>query len=156
MTDPWGTEPQEVAATAAPKYDYEPPAPSGEIVQTVKFGNEYGAPWLVTHGPTAGAVNTIVDTPDYRTLVDTTVKAARFAQGAWSGTTLAKATATSDGNTATKSQPDRTLAPNGEKKYCIHGERTYREGVSKAGKPYKAFFCGSGDKDDQCSPEWAK
>ena len=38
---------------------------------------------------------------------------------------------------------------------CDHGPRTYREGTSKAGKPYKAWFCSSPDRNAQCSPEWA-
>lgn len=150
--DPWATAPQEVAATAAPKYDYEPPvvAPKvGEVVQTVKFGTAFDAPWLVTHGPDAATVNAIVKARDFTDLIDNTVTITRYAQGKWSGTKTTP-------DAAPRSQPDRTGAPNGEKKYCAHGERDYKEGVSKAGKTYKGYFCTSGDKDNQCSPEWAK
>ena len=38
---------------------------------------------------------------------------------------------------------------------CQHGPRVFREGVSKAGKPYKAWFCSSQDRNDQCKPEWS-
>lgn len=38
---------------------------------------------------------------------------------------------------------------------CQHGPRIFREGVSKAGKPYKAWFCSSQDRNDQCKPEWS-
>lgn len=39
---------------------------------------------------------------------------------------------------------------------CAHGPRTYKEGVSKQGKPYKAWFCSSQDRNNQCPAEWAK
>ena len=38
---------------------------------------------------------------------------------------------------------------------CEHGPRTYREGTSKAGKPYKAWFCSNPDRYAQCKPEWS-
>ncbi len=38
---------------------------------------------------------------------------------------------------------------------CQHGPRVFREGTSRAGKPYKAWFCSSQDRDAQCKPEWA-
>ena len=38
---------------------------------------------------------------------------------------------------------------------CQHGPRVFREGVSKAGKPYKAWFCSNQDRNDQCKPEWS-
>lgn len=155
---PWDEEPQDVAASAAPKYDYEPPKGStGEIVQTVKFGTGFDAPWLVAHGPDAKTINTITNTVDYRTLVDTTVQVARYAQKAWASSASTGSTATAVATTeAPRPQPDRSAPPNGEKKYCSHGERQYKEGVSKAGKTYKAYFCSSQDKDAQCAPEWAK
>lgn len=37
---------------------------------------------------------------------------------------------------------------------CVHGPRVYRKGVSKAGKPYEAWFCSNPDRDSQCKPEW--
>lgn len=39
---------------------------------------------------------------------------------------------------------------------CAHGQRNYREGVSKAGKPYKAWFCPSPDRATQCPAEWVR
>ena len=38
---------------------------------------------------------------------------------------------------------------------CQHGEKTFREGVGKTGKPYKAWFCPAPKgTPDQCPPEW--
>ena len=45
----------------------------------------------------------------------------------------------------------------GPGKSCRHGAMTWREGVSKSsGKPYKGWFCPSRDRNDQCSPEFAR
>ena len=37
---------------------------------------------------------------------------------------------------------------------CAHGPRRYKQGVSKAGKPYKMWACPSSDRNNQCPPEW--
>jgi hypothetical protein len=128
------------------------------ISQTIKFGAGYDAPWLVARGPDAKAINSVVDTPDYKSLVEVTAKVARYAQKAWteSGGGSVPAAAGGSANTAPKAQPDRMAAPSGETKFCKHGARDYKEGVSKAGKTYKGFFCTSTDRDDQCGPDWAK
>lgn len=39
---------------------------------------------------------------------------------------------------------------------CVHGPRRYKEGVNKQGKPYKAWFCPSQDRNNQCPPEWVR
>ena len=39
---------------------------------------------------------------------------------------------------------------------CRHGAMTYKEGTSKAGKPYKAHFCPSRDRNDSCDPIWSR
>ena len=39
---------------------------------------------------------------------------------------------------------------------CEHGERIFREGTSKEGKPWRAWFCPSKDRANQCKPEWVK
>lgn len=139
MTQPWDEEP----ATESPV----------SISQTIKFGSGYDAPWLVARGPDAKSINGVVDTPDYKVLVETTAKVARYAQKVWAGEASQSATASAP---ALRTQPDRTAAPSGETKFCRHGERSYKEGVNKSGKTYKGFFCPSSDRDDQCSPEWAK
>jgi hypothetical protein len=53
-------------------------------------------------------------------------------------------------------QPQPATPPAGDGQYCEHGPREYKEGTSKAGKPYKAWFCSSADRDYQCAPKWVK
>jgi len=47
-------------------------------------------------------------------------------------------------------------APSGDQPTCQHGSRKFVEGTSKAGKPYRAWFCPSQDRSDQCQPEWVR
>jgi hypothetical protein len=47
-------------------------------------------------------------------------------------------------------------APAGNPPLCAHGPRQWKEGVSKAGNPYKMWACPSRDRNDQCQPQWAK
>lgn len=47
-------------------------------------------------------------------------------------------------------------APNGEKRFCAHGEMRFKSDVSKAGKPYKGFFCTSRDRSDQCDAQFLR
>ena len=39
---------------------------------------------------------------------------------------------------------------------CRHGERTYRSGTGKNGKEWKAYFCPSSNRQDQCDAQWVK
>lgn len=61
--------------------------------------------------------------------------------------------------------PNYAPAPQGPPQYsqpaqgapsCRHGQRQYKEGVSKAGKNYKMWACPSGNRQDQCDPEWVR
>jgi hypothetical protein len=44
--------------------------------------------------------------------------------------------------------------PAGSVKSCDHGPMKYKEGVSKANKPYKAWFCPAPQGTNQCKPEF--
>ncbi len=37
---------------------------------------------------------------------------------------------------------------------CVHGQRTFREGTGKTGKPYKMWACPSKDRSSQCDAQW--
>jgi hypothetical protein len=41
----------------------------------------------------------------------------------------------------------------GDAPACQHGPRVYREGVSKAGKPFKVWSC-TADRAHECPPMW--
>ncbi len=52
--------------------------------------------------------------------------------------------------------PPGAAAPAGAAPSCAHGARTFKSGISKAGKPYKLWACPSFDRNDQCQPEWVR
>lgn len=39
---------------------------------------------------------------------------------------------------------------------CRHGQRLWKEGTSKAGKPYRMWACPSSNRQDQCEPNWVR
>lgn len=56
---------------------------------------------------------------------------------------------------ATAQAPTPAAAPPAQ--HCVHGAMTYREGTSKAGKPYRAFFCPTPKGTvGQCQPEFLR
>lgn len=52
--------------------------------------------------------------------------------------------------------PGGTQLSQGAAPSCAHGPRTFKSGISKAGKPYKLWACSSYDRNDQCQPEWVR
>lgn len=52
--------------------------------------------------------------------------------------------------------PAQAAAPAGPAPTCVHGERIYKEGTSRAGKPYKMWSCPSRDRNAQCEPQWIR
>lgn len=57
-------------------------------------------------------------------------------------------------------QRQATPPPGQRTPSCIHGERRWTTGVTKSGKnqgkTWKAWFCPSTDRDDQCEAEWVR
>lgn len=39
---------------------------------------------------------------------------------------------------------------------CRHGGMVFKEGTSKAGKPYKMWSCTSTNRQEQCDPQWVR
>lgn len=39
---------------------------------------------------------------------------------------------------------------------CRHSAMVFKEGVSKAGKPYKMWSCTSTNRQEQCDPQWVR
>lgn len=54
----------------------------------------------------------------------------------------------------TPGNPPSSPGNGGATPSCVHGQRIYREGVSKAGKPYKMWACPNPDRNTQCKAEW--
>ncbi|WP_280350424.1 hypothetical protein [Nocardia abscessus] len=67
-----------------------------------------------------------------------------------------KANGGGDNSGGAQEKPAYQQAPGGEKRYCAHGEMAFKSDVSKAGKPYKGFFCPSTDRNDQCKAQFLK
>lgn len=63
---------------------------------------------------------------------------------------------TPDGPPTRSVTPPGAAAPAGAAPSCAHGARTFKSGISKAGKPYKLWACPSFDRNDQCAPEWVR
>lgn len=57
------------------------------------------------------------------------------------------------GSSKSDSKASRTKPT--EVKECEHGEMKYQEGV-KNGRAWKAYFCPSEDRRDQCDPIWIR
>lgn len=53
-------------------------------------------------------------------------------------------------------QPQPPQTGSGPVPMCPHGPRTYKSGISKAGKPYAMWTCTQPQGPSQCEPEWAK
>lgn len=144
-TDPWAPDPEPVKKAPAKKAAAKPvevQGPSDKIVVTLKGGAGFDAPWIVIHASNvAEAISTVRETAD---LMEITQKAAaHFAGQKASG---GSAPARRGAAPAAAQQ-----APNGDSRQCEHGEMRFKSGVSKAGKPYKAFFC-TADKSEECTP----
>jgi len=141
------------------------PVPETGLSVTFKGGPGFEAPWLV---PKYGSVSeALLDlgmpedqvselSPGQRwdalmTRVQAMAQSFAGKGGAPSGGGGAQRQA------APKGQPQGAQeAPGGEKRYCEHGEMRFRSGTSKAGKPYKAFFCTSQDRNDECKAQFLR
>lgn len=123
----------------------------GKIVVTLKGGAGFDAPWIVVHATDAAdALEQLNDKVLGELIARTKTVSAHFSGG--SGNAGRPASPQSN------SRPPQQQAPAsaGNAPGCDHGTRVYKSGVSKAGKPYKMWACPSGDRNDQCSPEWIR
>jgi hypothetical protein len=120
-----------------------------EVSVTLKGGSGFDAPWVVLRAPSADeALEQLKKDNVLKELIDRASKVgAYFASlGGSSG---------GNGNVGGGSKPARQQAPNGETRECDHGEMRFMSGVSKkSGKPYKMFVCQSGDRDNECKPQF--
>lgn len=164
MSDnPWDNTPAQPEPTPAPT---EPPAQvtvtnqapqvvqaSGdEVTLTFKESGGYDAAWVVIRAASVSSANAILDDFDgLSALLNKTKQVAGFFRGG----------APSQGNGgggggARKSNAPAAAqqAPNGEKRYCSHGEMEYKTGNRKSdGKPYALFSC-TGPRDEQCKAQY--
>lgn len=167
--DPWGTP--------EPEPEYDPPAapyvaPVAASVTadnhgatvTFKAGPRYSESLIVTRGndvadvleQIGGSAAGLSNGQAMVALFDIAARQQKYFVSLFEGAPTSSTNTAAQSNNVPSSQPNRTGPPNGETKYCQHGERVYREGINGSGKPYKGHFCPSNDRDNQCKPEWAK
>ena len=164
--DPWATP---VPAAAEPEHpDPEPtsPEPAGTtaasavvdsvsvqhstdgVSATFKFSGAYSDPWVVVKGADPADVLAKISTVEFKSLMDRVKQISGHYSGAGS--------APSGGGAQQPSRAPQAAqeAPGGEKRYCSHGEMTFKTGVSKkTGKPYKMFACPA-PRDQQCKAQF--
>lgn len=133
----------------------EAPASSDQNYVTIilKGGKGYGAPSISIRG--ADIADALAQTERHKDELGKLIKVAADA-GKYFGK-LVDGEAGAAASSGPKGRPEGAAqAPNGESKSCAHGAMTFRSGTTKAGKPYRAFFCPSEDRDNQCKPEWLR
>ena len=165
MQDPFANAPAdeaqapttpEPAKKAAPKkapvtVDVKPNiVPAGEVVVTLKGGSGFDAPWIVIHAASVEDAEAQLDANLAKLMEKTQKASSHFAGlGVFNG----------GPPTRQERQPapaEAQGAPGGETRACRHGEMRFKSGISKAGKPYQAFFCTSGDRNDECKAQFLR
>ncbi len=136
----------------------------GKVVLTFKGGGGYDAPWIVIHatdmddaldqvsGENAAKLATVMERVSKagQHFSDMAPKKANTGGGSGGG-------GGNSGGGRSNAPQAAQEAPNGEERFCAHGKMQYKTGVGKNnGKPWKAFMCGSGDRNDQCDPQWVR
>lgn len=163
--DPWGspeppTQPEPEQAPAAQTTSTASAAAVDSVsVQhstdgvsaTFKFSGAYSDPWIVVKGADPADVLGKITTPEFKSLMDKAQQIASHYAGASKPAGNAGGGAAQQQSRAPQAAQE---APNGEKRYCQHGEMEFKSGVSKkSGKPYSLFSC-TAPRDQQCEAQW--
>lgn len=112
----------------------------GKIVVTLKGGKGYEAPWIVIHANDVNEANEHLNDENLAELIKQTKKVSEFFNGG----------ANTQAASGPKGQPQAaTQAPNGQ---TPPDGYEFRSGVSKAGKPWKAFM--PIDRNSGLKPIW--
>lgn len=133
----------------------------GKVVLTFKGGSGFEAPWVVVHATDVDdALETISgdNAEKFKRLVDETAKVGKYFSGTGTGGGRSSGgQARQGGNSGGQlgKPAGATEAPNGEKRFCKHGEMDWVSKISKkTNKPYSGWFCPSKDRNDECDPQW--
>lgn len=122
----------------------QPALPEGEskIVTTLKGGAGYDAPWIVIHSNTPEEALAVLEAESVKRLIDQTKKVASYFSGS-----PARDNRKAPG---VKGKPKAATTPPAGSPACPEGW-SYRTGISKAGKPWQAYFPPKGVEGD---PIW--
>ncbi len=155
-------------------YDEPGPAASGtewngSVSATFKGNGEYSSAWYVFRAPSVDILADMLEgVGDIKRLVAAGSAVDQFIKQkepagkarASSSNTAAGQRPNGNSNGGGSNQQRRgrpqgaTEAPNGEKRYCDHGEMRWRSGISQAGNTYAGWYCTSQNRDQQCKPEY--
>ena len=124
----------------------------GKIVSTYKEGAGFDASWTVVHAASVEDWFAIHEHPRFPELLAKQKKVAAYFRVGDGGS--AQRPAQPAGQQSRAPQPAQE-APNGEKRFCEHGEMQYKAGISKAGNAYKLFSC-TAPRDQQCKAQYLK
>lgn len=130
----------------------------GKLTVTLKGGSGFDSPWIVIHADDAKDALEQMKDPALKELMELTKKAGAHFSGE----------AAKPAQRAVQSQDGPKGRPAGagdvdvsgvseEKKHCIHGPRQAKSGQKeKNGEivTWRALFCPSRDRSDQCKPVW--
>lgn len=151
--NPPAEAPKEAPITTTTKTQAAPTG-EGKVVLTFKGGTGFDAPWIVIHAEDLQDAFDQVN-GENASLLAKTMEKVQSAGKHFASLGGGGGQQSGGGNGGGGQQrPQYQEAPNGEKRFCSHGEMSFKSGVSKAGKPYKGFFCPSRDRNDQCKAQF--
>lgn len=139
---------------------------TGDLSVTFKGDGTYTAPWIVPkYASVADALIDLGEDPQavaglsqaqrWMALFERSTKMAAHFASLGGGTPNAKPAGGGGGGGGGKSRAPQAAqqAPNGEKRFCEHGEMVYKSGISKAGNTYALFSC-TAPRDKQCKAQY--
>lgn len=153
QTNPW----EDTTVTETPATVSAPSVDGNKVRVTLKGGTGYDAPWITIDGKDIpDTLNQITEHAQaLKELVDQTAKVGKYFAGT-GGSSGGRQGGQSSNGGGGQQKPAHQQAPGGQTKTCDHGDMEWKSGISKAGNPYKGFFCPSNDRNDQCKPHFAK
>lgn len=159
--DPFADEPDHEAQDQRPDTPWNSTMPAepasthpekNRVRVTLKGGAGHGAPWITIDGANVSDALAQLTGESADTLAQLVAQTAKI--GRYFASTGGGPKTQEDGQRQPGKPEAATQAPNGEERYCKHGQMAWRSGVSKAGKAYKGFFCAEQDRDQQCKPQF--
>jgi hypothetical protein len=125
----------------------------GKHVVTMKGGKDFDAPWYVVHASGLDELEELFNGEGGVRLAKL-FERIQAASKHFAGLKVPSASGVGQARQAAPAAAQQ--APGGEKRFCAHGEMQFKSDVSKAGKPYKGFFCTERDRNSQCKAQFLR
>ncbi|MGW1739986.1 hypothetical protein ACWCPQ_14370 [Nocardia sp. NPDC001965] len=131
----------------------------GKVTVTLKGGSGHGAPWIVIHAADVQDAYDQFEGDNATLLAQLMTKVANAGKHFAGLSPAAPAQDQRSGGGQQRSgggaPAGATQAPNGEKRFCAHGEMEFKSGVSQKGNAYKLFSC-TAPRNEQCDAQYLK